>query len=66
VQQPGQLPELVRTALDAYIARAALRRGRRLLGAGLSFPYFSSLVVDTFVPGRVEAVLSLPKVEFGP
>jgi hopanoid-associated phosphorylase len=66
VQQPGQLPELVRTALDAYIARGALRRGRRLLGAGLSFPYFSSLVVDSFVPGRVEAVLSLPKVEFGP
>ena len=66
VQQPSQLSALTRTALDAYIARGALRRGRRLLGTGLSFPYLSSLVVDTLVPGRVEAVLSLPKVEFGP
>jgi adenosylhomocysteine nucleosidase len=40
VQQPSQLPALVRTALDARIARAALRRGRKMLGAGLGFPDF--------------------------
>lgn len=39
LQQPNQLPGLVRTALDAWIARAALRRGRRVLGAGLGCPY---------------------------
>jgi len=38
VQKPGQLPELVRTAYDAWAARAALRRGRQMLGAGLGFP----------------------------
>jgi adenosylhomocysteine nucleosidase len=43
VQQPSQLPTLMRTALDARIAQKALRRGRRLLGAGLSFPYFNNL-----------------------
>jgi adenosylhomocysteine nucleosidase len=40
LEQPGQLPALVRTALDARIARAALRRGRRMLGSGLGFPHF--------------------------
>jgi adenosylhomocysteine nucleosidase len=40
VQQPGQLPSLVRTALDARIARSSLRRGRRMLGPGLGFPGF--------------------------
>jgi adenosylhomocysteine nucleosidase len=40
LQQPNQLPGLVRTALDARIARAALRRGRRVLGAGLGCPHF--------------------------
>jgi adenosylhomocysteine nucleosidase len=39
--QPSQLPALVRTALDARTASAALRRGRRMLGAGLGFPDFS-------------------------
>jgi adenosylhomocysteine nucleosidase len=38
--QPGQLPALIRTAMDAWIAREALRHGRRLLGAGLGCPYF--------------------------
>jgi hopanoid-associated phosphorylase len=46
VRQPSQLPALTRTALDARIAAAALRRGRRLLGAGLRFPYFSEPVLD--------------------
>jgi adenosylhomocysteine nucleosidase len=40
LQQPSQLPDLVRTALDARVARAALYAGRRLLGAGLGFPQF--------------------------
>jgi hopanoid-associated phosphorylase len=38
--QPSQLPALVRTALDARTASAELRRGRRMLGAGLAFPDF--------------------------
>jgi hopanoid-associated phosphorylase len=46
MRQPSQLPALTRTALDARTAAAALRRGRRLLGAGLGFPYFSEPVLD--------------------
>jgi len=46
MRQPSQLPALTRTALDARIAAAALRRGRRLLGAGLGFPYFSEPLLD--------------------
>ena len=42
LQRPSQVPALVRTALDARIARAALRRGCRMLGAGLGFPDFQS------------------------
>jgi len=45
-RQPSQLPALARTALDARVAAAALRRGRRLLGAGLAFPYFEELALD--------------------
>ncbi len=45
-RQPNQLPALARTALDARIAATALRRGRRLLGAGLGFPYFEELAFD--------------------
>lgn len=46
VGQPSQLPALARTALDARTAAAALRQGRRLLGAGLCFPYFNELAFD--------------------
>jgi adenosylhomocysteine nucleosidase len=46
LHQPSQLPALARTALDAWIARAALRRGRRMLGRGLSFPHFRDDVTD--------------------
>jgi hypothetical protein len=46
MRQPSQLPALARTALDARTAGAALRRGRRLLGAGLGFPYFEELALD--------------------
>jgi len=46
MRQPSQLPALTRTALDARVAAAALRRGRRLMGAGLGFPYFSEPALD--------------------
>jgi adenosylhomocysteine nucleosidase len=38
VRNPGQLPLLLRNAIDARIAFRALSRGRRLLGPGLSYP----------------------------
>jgi adenosylhomocysteine nucleosidase len=41
--RPSQLPTLLCLALDARAARAALFRGRRLLGAGLGFPDFPEL-----------------------
>jgi len=34
MRQPNQIPALVRTAIDAWTARKALRLGRRLLSAG--------------------------------
>ena len=40
-RRPKQLAALARTAMDAWIARQALRRGRRLLGAGFGCPYCS-------------------------
>jgi adenosylhomocysteine nucleosidase len=54
LQQPSQLPALVRTALDAWIARAALYRGRRMLGAGLGFPQFGDGVADIRASARAE------------
>jgi hopanoid-associated phosphorylase len=39
--QPGQMAMLARLAVDAAIARSALRRARTRLGADLGFPYFS-------------------------
>jgi hypothetical protein len=39
MRQPSQIPALVRTAIDAWTARKALRLGRRLLGVGLGCPY---------------------------
>ena len=55
VRQPSQLPALARTALEARTAGAALRRGRRLLGVGLAFPYFRE-VATLDVPAAVEAI----------
>jgi adenosylhomocysteine nucleosidase len=43
-QNPSQLPDLMRTAFDARIARRALRLGRKQLGVGLGFPYGNSNV----------------------
>jgi hopanoid-associated phosphorylase len=45
-RQPGQLPTLVRNALDARVAVRALSSGRRLLGPGLGYPDFGQLLVD--------------------
>jgi adenosylhomocysteine nucleosidase len=58
IQQPSQLPTLVRTALDAWIARAALYRGRRMLGAGLGFPHFSGGQGDVRASARAELDVS--------
>lgn len=49
-QNPGQLPVLIRTALDARIARRALQLGRRRLGAGLGFPYYKNLSLELGLP----------------
>jgi adenosylhomocysteine nucleosidase len=43
---PRDLLALPRTAIDAGKAIAALRRGRKRLGAGLGFPDFDELVLD--------------------
>jgi hypothetical protein len=55
----------MRTALDAYLARDALRRGRQLLGAGLGSPYLSNPAADVAVSDQGESILSLPEVGFG-
>jgi hopanoid-associated phosphorylase len=54
LQKPGQLPALVRTALDARIASSALRRGRRMLGTGLGFPQFGDEMPDVRASDRTE------------
>jgi len=46
LERPRQLPDLLRLALDATIARAALRRGRALLGPALAFPDFDDLRME--------------------
>jgi hopanoid-associated phosphorylase len=43
---PGQLPSLLRTAVDARKAFRALLRGRRLLGPGLAYPDLGELLLD--------------------
>jgi adenosylhomocysteine nucleosidase len=55
LQKPGQLPALVRIARDARIASSALRRGQRLLGAGLGFPQFGDDTPDVGASDRKEA-----------
>ena len=46
LRMPGQLPLLVRNAIDTRTALRALSRGRRLLGPGLGYPDFRQLLVD--------------------
>ena len=46
LRMPGQLPLLVRNAIDTRTALRALSHGRRLLGPGLGYPDFRQLLVD--------------------
>ena len=46
LRSPGQLPLLLRNAIDTRTALRALSRGRRLLGPGLGYPDFGQLLVD--------------------
>src|SRR5215471_18418881 len=50
LRQPRQIPDLVRTALDARIARAALYAGRQMLGAGMGFPPFENALSNVGTP----------------
>jgi hopanoid-associated phosphorylase len=50
LQQPSQFPDLVRIALYAGIARAALYGGRRRLGVGLGFPHFETAPSNMGMP----------------
>src|SRR5207245_295452 len=45
-RDPGQLPALLRIAVDARTAFRALSRGRRLLGLGLAYPDLGELLLD--------------------
>jgi hopanoid-associated phosphorylase len=58
LRRPGQMPALLRIAMDARAARKALERGRRLLGAGLGFPDFGKLERD--MAGEYELGRPLP------
>jgi hopanoid-associated phosphorylase len=48
-RRPSQIAALRRTGLDAWIARQALRHGRRLLGAGFGCPYLREQPSDVTV-----------------
>jgi hopanoid-associated phosphorylase len=41
IRAPGQIPDLARAALDAYVAERALRKGRKHLGPGFGSPFVS-------------------------
>jgi hypothetical protein len=58
---------LARLAVDAAIARAALRRVRTRLGAELGFPYFSDRSADLVDP-HAEPVdgAGFPRAEISP
>lgn len=43
---PGQIPSVLRTAIDTRSAMRALSRGRRLLGPGLAYPDRGELLLD--------------------
>jgi hopanoid-associated phosphorylase len=63
MQQPGQMPALMRTALDAGIARTALRCGRRMLGPGLGFPRFHDNASETRLKPRQNSSYGRPQPE---
>ena len=45
LKNPGELPAILRTAIDVRAACATLRRGRQLLGPGLGLPNFRQLEI---------------------
>ena len=46
IQTPCQLPDLIRTAFDAYFAERALRKGRKQLGPGFASPFVKERVAE--------------------
>lgn len=46
VRNPRELPAILRTAFDARAARAALQRGRQILGPSLGLPNVRELELD--------------------
>jgi hopanoid-associated phosphorylase len=57
LQKPGQLPDLIRTAIDARRARRALRLGRKQLGVGLGFPDHNNIAVDITVSSQTDGAI---------
>jgi adenosylhomocysteine nucleosidase len=55
---PGQIPQLIRTALDARAAFKTLLRSRNMLAVGFGLPNFGEFVLD--VPAEDELGGSLP------
>ncbi len=53
MQRPDQIPDLIRTALDAHVARRALRLGRKQLGAALAFPDYDASAAKLASPCAV-------------
>ncbi len=58
LRDPGQIPQLIRTARDARAAFAALLRGRQMLAGGFGFANLGELVLD--VPAEDELGGPLP------
>ncbi|WP_244629080.1 phosphorylase [Methylocella tundrae] len=58
LRDPGQIPQLVRTARDARAAFTALLRGRQMLAVGFGFSNLGELVLD--VPAEDELGGPLP------
>jgi adenosylhomocysteine nucleosidase len=46
IQRPSQIPDLIRTAFDAYFAEYALRKGRKRLGPGFVSPFVKEHVAQ--------------------
>jgi adenosylhomocysteine nucleosidase len=57
-QNPSQIPDLMRLAVDAYIARRALRAGRKRLGEGLGFPDYKKVALGLAVSPQGRGHLS--------
>jgi len=64
--RPGQLPMLARLAVDAAIARSALRRARTRLGADLGFPYVSDRSPELADPLPGEGAAGFTRAEIRP